>query len=458
MENDANVDTSLKISPELCKEKKEYEIDKELINKDNTSRLANDPIMKNDENFKIKFIEYAPKVFSYLRVIDEVPVKELVDSLLPNSNQQGLKKSEGRSGSFFIVTDDKKFILKTIAVEEAQLLIEQNLLYEMSNFFSEHKTSIISRIYGLFQIKIQTGPFSEDTIYFILMKNVFGNFKDNVLFKYDLKGSQLNRSTKTNLDNLDREVMKDVDFEHIENNTLQLNEKNKNKLVSIIGTDASFLAGQKIMDYSLLVVKLSLNEDEINQLFGKGHKKRTEKEFAEHFGIEHEVTDRGEKEEKIPLVIQWDARWGYSPYGNSNVGLSGCAPTCLTMVVLALTGDAKATPDQIAAFAAEHGYYEENTGTSWSFFTQGCEHFGVHGQEISLDEGVIRKHLQQGEPVVCSMRPGDFTSGGHFIVLAGESEDGRIIVHDPNSRKRSKVLWDYETLEPQIKNLWSFSK
>ena len=215
MENDANVDTSLKISPELCKEKKEYEIDKELINKDNTSRLANDPIMKNDENFKIKFIEYAPKVFSYLRVIDEVPVKELVDSLLPNSNQQGLKKSEGRSGSFFIVTDDKKFILKTIAVEEAQLLIEQNLLYEMSNFFSEHKTSIISRIYGLFQIKIQTGPFSEDTIYFILMKNVFGNFKDNVLFKYDLKGSQLNRSTKTNLDNLDREVMKDVDFEHI---------------------------------------------------------------------------------------------------------------------------------------------------------------------------------------------------------------------------------------------------
>ena len=298
MENDANVDTSLKISPELCKEKKEYEIDKELINKDNTSRLANDPIMKNDENFKIKFIEYAPKVFSYLRVIDEVPVKELVDSLLPNSNQQGLKKSEGRSGSFFIVTDDKKFILKTIAVEEAQLLIEQNLLYEMSNFFSEHKTSIISRIYGLFQIKIQTGPFSEDTIYFILMKNVFGNFKDNVLFKYDLKGSQLNRSTKTNLDNLDREVMKDVDFEHIENNTLQLNEKNKNKLVSIIGTDASFLAGQKIMDYSLLVVKLSWNEDEINQLFGKGHKKRTEKEFAEHFGIEQEETDKGEKEEK----------------------------------------------------------------------------------------------------------------------------------------------------------------
>ena len=73
MENDANVDTSLKISPELCKEKKEYEIDKELINKDNTSRLANDPIMKNDENFKIKFIEYAPN----LRAMAELPVTAL---------------------------------------------------------------------------------------------------------------------------------------------------------------------------------------------------------------------------------------------------------------------------------------------------------------------------------------------------------------------------------------------
>lgn len=259
--------------------------------------------MNSKENFKIQFIEYAPKVFSYLRLIDEVPVKELVDSLLPNSNQQGLKKSEGRSGSFFIVTDDKKFILKTIAVEEAQLLIEQNLLYQMSNYFSEHKDSIISRIYGLFQIKIQTGPFSEDTIYFILMKNVFGNFKDNVLFKYDLKGSQLNRSTKTDLDNLDREVMKDVDFEHIENNTLLINDKNKNQLLSIIGTDAAFLAGQKIMDYSLLVVKLSLNEDEINQLFGKGHKKRTEKEFAEHFGIEQEESKKGEEEEKEEDVV-----------------------------------------------------------------------------------------------------------------------------------------------------------
>ena len=54
------------------------------------------------------------------------------------------------------------------------------------------------------------------------------------------------------------------------------------------------------------------------------------------------------------------------------------------------------------------------------------------------------------------MRPGDFTTTGHFIVLAGV-EDGKIRVNDPNSVKRSEELWDYETLEYQINNLWAYT-
>lgn len=164
-----------------------------------------------------------------------------------------------------------------------------------------------------------------------------------------------------------------------------------------------------------------------------------------------------EKRQQLPLLIQWDKRWGYVPYGNSRIGMSGCAPTCLSMVLLALTGNTKATPDQVAEYAENAGYYQEGTGTSWSLMTEGCEHFGIHGTEISLDENVIKQHLEKGEPIICSMRPGDFTTEGHFIVLAGEA-DGKIMVNDPNSRKRSRVLWDYDTLEPQIKNLWAFSK
>lgn len=158
-----------------------------------------------------------------------------------------------------------------------------------------------------------------------------------------------------------------------------------------------------------------------------------------------------------PLLLQWDKRWGYASYGSSQIALSGCAPTCLSMVILSLTHEESVTPYTVATFAEEEGYYVPGTGTSWSLMTEGINHFGVTGQELSLDKNSIYNALDHGHPIICSMSPGDFTTQGHFIVLS-KTMDGKIVVHDPNSLSRSNVLWDYETLEPQIKNLWVFSK
>ncbi len=173
-------------------------------------------------------------------------------------------------------------------------------------------------------------------------------------------------------------------------------------------------------------------------------------------GQAHGGVTEQELEAEVPLFLQWDERWGYAAYGESNVALSGCAPTCMSMVVVALTKDKNASPDRVAAYAAEAGYYMAGTGTQWSFMTEGCRHFGITGKELCLDEGVIKSRLDAGHPIICSMKPGDFTTAGHFIVLAGV-RDGKLIVHDPNSRRRSEVLWTYERLSSQIKNLWVFS-
>ena len=73
-----------------------------------------------------------------------------------------------------------------------------------------------------------------------------------------------------------------------------------------------------------------------------------------------------EKRQKIPLLLQWDPRWGYQAYGeNSCIGVSGCGPTCLSMVLYALIREETLTPDRIAAFSMENGYYIEGIGTSW---------------------------------------------------------------------------------------------
>lgn len=159
---------------------------------------------------------------------------------------------------------------------------------------------------------------------------------------------------------------------------------------------------------------------------------------------------------KIPLLLQWDERWGYAIYGDDMIAVNGCGPTAVAMIAAGLTGDNTITPYKVAQFSAENGYYAGDSGTSWTLMTEGARQFGIYGEELGLDEGGIYSALENGHPIICSMKPGDFTTTGHFIVLTG-IEDGRIRVNDPNSRIRSEKLWDYSTLEHQISNLWEFS-
>ena len=157
----------------------------------------------------------------------------------------------------------------------------------------------------------------------------------------------------------------------------------------------------------------------------------------------------------IPLFIQWDKRWGYDAYGNDVIGLSGCGPTCLSMIVIGLTKNQEATPDKLADYATEHGYYEQNSGTKWSFMDEVAAVYGVQGYYSYLSKDNMQEELSQGHPLVCAMRSGDFTSQGHFIVIAGMEGD-KFLVHDPNSIERSQQLWDYDTLQYQISAIWAF--
>ena len=40
---------------------------------------------------------------------------------------------------------------------------------------------------------------------------------------------------------------------------------------------------------------------------------------------------------EVPLLLQWDQRWGYHRYAGEVMGLSGCGPTALSMVCLLYT-------------------------------------------------------------------------------------------------------------------------
>ena len=165
-------------------------------------------------------------------------------------------------------------------------------------------------------------------------------------------------------------------------------------------------------------------------------------DLSEHIDTDH-----------VPLLFQWDQRWGYNQYAGELMGLSGCGPTCLSMVCLYLLDDPTYTPKYIAEFAEENGYSVDGNGSSWTLISSGGVELGLDITEIPLDENRIIRNLEVGNPIICVVGPGDFTTTGHFIIMTGY-EDGMVTVNDPNSNARSEKLWDLKSVMSQIRNLW----
>ena len=160
---------------------------------------------------------------------------------------------------------------------------------------------------------------------------------------------------------------------------------------------------------------------------------------------------------EIPHFLQWDKRWGYETYGSDFLAITGCGPTCLSMVVCGLTGETQWNPYEVAKMAEDNGYYVDGSGSSWDLMSSGAEKLGLTVSNVIFDEEYIRSTLEAGQPIICIMGPGDFTDAGHFLVLTGVDKNGDVILRDPNSVERTKQHWDVQKLMNQMKNLWAYS-
>lgn len=159
--------------------------------------------------------------------------------------------------------------------------------------------------------------------------------------------------------------------------------------------------------------------------------------------------------DEMPLFMQWDERWGYKEYAGNLMGLSGCGPTCLSMVAFHLTQNEKYTPLHMAQFSEKNGYYESGNGTLWTLFTHGAVKLGFTVKEVPLWKSAVIEHLENGKPIICNVGKGVFTESGHYIVLT-RYEKGKIYVNDPNRKSNSKG-WEFEDFSDQIKNMWAIS-
>ena len=154
-------------------------------------KLDKDPttIIINED---ISVEELAPKIFSIIRTREGITNTVIKNSLSPELNRDMVFKAgegQGKSGSFFFFSHDRKFIIKTMNQEEYKTF--ERMFRKYYKHILKNEFSLLARIYGIFTVnKEKLMP-----VHLILMGNTVKLHGKGGGLKYifDLKGSLINR-------------------------------------------------------------------------------------------------------------------------------------------------------------------------------------------------------------------------------------------------------------------------
>ena len=140
---------------------------------------------------------------------------------------------------------------------------------------------------------------------------------------------------------------------------------------------------------------------------------------------------------------QADARWGHYMHCRTyTIAVAGCGPTALAMVVSTLTGT-MINPKEMTDWSSANGFVAQGSGSYHALIPNGARHFGLNVTGATAADGQrIINALAEGKLVIALMGPGHFTVSGHFIVLRGVTSEGKVLVSDPISIRKTNMEWD----------------
>jgi hypothetical protein len=153
---------------------------------------------------------------------------------------------------------------------------------------------------------------------------------------------------------------------------------------------------------------------------------------------------------EVVYYQQTDPQWKDEPYGSDTIGKYGCGPTVMAMAVSTLSGH-DVDPDEMALWARKHGYWAKRSGSYLSIVQGTAKAYGlsaVPAQELSAEH--LIQELSSGSLAVALMGKGNFTDGGHFILLRGATLGGEVLVADSVSRERSLTAWNPQLIIDEL--------
>ncbi|XP_031498559.1 phosphatidylinositol 4-phosphate 5-kinase 1-like [Nymphaea colorata] len=194
------------------------------------------------QSVDFRWKDYCPAVFRHLRHLFKIDPGEYMMSICGSDALRELS-SPGKSGSFFYLTHDDRFMIKTVKKSEVKVLLR--MLPSYYYHIREYENSLVTRFYGVHCVKPVGGP----KVRFIIMGNLFCS-EHRIHRRFDLKGSSYGRSTDKPEGEIDETTtLKDLDLNFV----FRLERSWFQDLLRQIDRDCQFLEAERIMDYSLLV-------------------------------------------------------------------------------------------------------------------------------------------------------------------------------------------------------------
>ncbi|XP_016314389.1 phosphatidylinositol 4-phosphate 5-kinase type-1 beta-like isoform X1 [Sinocyclocheilus anshuiensis] len=189
-----------------------------------------------------RFKNYAPLAFRYFRELFGIKPDDYLYSICKEPLIE--LSNPGASSSWFYLTSDDEFIIKTVQNKEAEFL--QKLLPGYYMNLNQNPRTLLPKFYGLYCI--QCGGVN---IRLVVMNNILPRSL-KMHYKYDLKGSTYKRRASRKECAKPSPTFKDLDFQEIHEG-LYFDADTYSALMKTLQRDCRVLESFKIMDYSLLL-------------------------------------------------------------------------------------------------------------------------------------------------------------------------------------------------------------
>lgn len=187
----------------------------------------------------VSFKEYAPKNFTYFRMLYDARV-DYTNSFTNPTQDKGLTKEPG---SRLLYTENRKFIIQPLTEADINALHPRLHMYFFH--FCNYPESLLPAISGLYYLE-----FNSDVYYYMVITNFFPEKQERNTNMYFING--VNIKDKINESN-PLELLREKDFEEKFPRGLGLLPAINKQFINILNNDSLFLTKFDVFNYCLVI-------------------------------------------------------------------------------------------------------------------------------------------------------------------------------------------------------------